>query len=65
MGLQPIPFSLSGTDPCIWYIGQIKNQKQSIVNRLVQFHWEIVSGIVEADILDHFSQQGHIARQEP
>ena len=37
----------------------------SILSGSVQGHWEVVLGVVEADVLDHFSEQGHIARQEP
>ena len=34
-------------------------------DNLIELHWEVVLGIVEADIFDYFSEQGRIGRQEP
>ena len=42
---------------------KIKTQ-ESIVNSLIQFHWKIIFSVVEADILDHFSQQVYIVGQQ-
>jgi len=33
--------------------------------RSIQCHWEIVFGVVEADVLDHFAEQVQIVGQQP
>ncbi len=68
-GLQPVPFSLSGTDPFHTYIfsmmeRRIKNHKELIVNSLIQFHRKIVFSVIKADILDYFSKHVQIIRQQ-
>ena len=61
-GLQPVPFSLSGTDPSHTDIfsrleRKIKNYQELIVNSLIQFHRKIVFSVIKTDILDYFSKQ--------
>ncbi len=68
-GLQPVPFSLSGTDPFHTYIfsrleRKIKNYQGLIVNSLIQFHRKIVFSVIETDIFDYFSRQVQIIRQQ-
>ena len=68
-GLQPVPFSLSGTDPShtdIFSIleRRIKNYQEQIVNSLIQFHRKIVFSVIKTDILDYFSKQVRIIRQQ-
>ena len=68
-GLQPVPFSLSGTDPFHTDIfsrleRRIKNYQEQIVNSLIQFHRKIVFSVIKTDILDYFSKQVRIIRQQ-
>ena len=68
-GLQPVPFSLSGTDPFHTDIfsrleRKIKNYQEQIVNSLIQFHRKIVFSVIKTDILDYFSRQVRIVRQQ-
>ena len=32
--------------------------------RLIQGHWEVILGVVEADVLDHFPEQGYVVGQQ-
>ena len=57
-GLQPVPFSHSGTDPNVHILncGERLNFNKAAVNSLIELHWKILFCVVEADVFDHFAE---------